>query len=370
MKKRADGRYQLSVIVGYGDRGKPLRKTVYGKTIREVEDKAAELRYQVSQGTVIRGQDVTVSALAKLWLEMEKAPVVKPQTLLTLGTSLKHIDKYLGTVRVSELDIGHIEHMREEMVNLGHICSYNLAQSALKAILNFGIRHGYLTRNVTLGLPLLKDPNKKVKRALTPFEIKAIKSAKLEPATQVLMDVLRYGGLRLGEASALDVKDFDQIRREVTISKTMVAPLNTVQNSPKTSAGLRVIPLPPVFWERNGEYLASRRPSEPLFMTSTYKRKSIFTVRKMFTDAMADIFNGNPPEDLTPHLFRHNYASELYASGIMKDDIKTAQYLLGHQDIKTTLDVYTHLDRGKIDRSRLDDYYNVSQKLVRGKMEA
>ena len=105
-------------------------------------------------------------------------------------------------------------------------------------------------------------------------------------------------------------------------------------------------------------------------MTSTYKRKSIFTVRKMFTNAMAEIFNGNPPEDLTPHLFRHNYASELYKSGIMKDDIKTAQYLLGHQDIKTTLDVYTHLDRGQIDRSRLDDYYNVSQKLVRGKKEA
>ncbi|WP_442913697.1 tyrosine-type recombinase/integrase [Lacrimispora sp.] len=38
--------------------------------------------------------------------------------------------------------------------------------------------------------------------------------------------------------------------------------------------------------------------------------------------------------DITPHIFRHTYASDLYKAGV---DIKQAQYLLGHSDIRITL---------------------------------
>ena len=48
--------------------------------------------------------------------------------------------------------------------------------------------------------------------------------------------------------------------------------------------------------------------------------------------------------DITPHIFRHTYATMLYNAGV---DIKTAQYLLGHATIQMTLDIYTHLQEGK-----------------------
>lgn len=38
-------------------------------------------------------------------------------------------------------------------------------------------------------------------------------------------------------------------------------------------------------------------------------------------------------------------------------DIKTAQYLLGHADAKTTLNVYTHFGYNDIKINKLDDYY-------------
>jgi integrase len=47
---------------------------------------------------------------------------------------------------------------------------------------------------------------------------------------------------------------------------------------------------------------------------------------------------------LTPHTFRHNYATMLYYAGI---DVKEAQKLLGHANIKVTLEIYTHLDEEK-----------------------
>ena len=40
-------------------------------------------------------------------------------------------------------------------------------------------------------------------------------------------------------------------------------------------------------------------------------------------------------------MFRHTYATMLYISGTELLDMK---YLLGHSDIKTTLEIYTHLD--------------------------
>lgn len=50
--------------------------------------------------------------------------------------------------------------------------------------------------------------------------------------------------------------------------------------------------------------------------------------------------------NITPHQLRHAYATTLYDAGI---DIKTAQYLLGHANIQTTMDIYTHLSQSRQD---------------------
>ena len=43
---------------------------------------------------------------------------------------------------------------------------------------------------------------------------------------------------------------------------------------------------------------------------------------------------------ITPHVCRHTYCTNMAKSGIA---VKTLQYLMGHADIATTLNVYTHL---------------------------
>ena len=60
------------------------------------------------------------------------------------------------------------------------------------------------------------------------------------------------------------------------------------------------------------------------------------------------------------HWLRHTFATMLYFAGV---DILTAKEQLGHADIKTTLAIYTHLDkkhkRKEIDK--LDVYLNTQQ---------
>jgi site-specific recombinase XerD len=44
--------------------------------------------------------------------------------------------------------------------------------------------------------------------------------------------------------------------------------------------------------------------------------------------------------------YGHTYATTLFKAGV---DIKTAQRLLGHTNVKMTLDIYTHLETNNAD---------------------
>ena len=52
-------------------------------------------------------------------------------------------------------------------------------------------------------------------------------------------------------------------------------------------------------------------------------------------------------ESVTPYYLRHTYATDLFEMGI---DLKTAQYLLGHADIETTANIYTHFMERSLDK--------------------
>lgn len=47
-------------------------------------------------------------------------------------------------------------------------------------------------------------------------------------------------------------------------------------------------------------------------------------------------------EPFTPHCLRHTFCTIMYESGI---DVLTAKEQMGHSDVKTTLSIYTHLDK-------------------------
>lgn len=53
-------------------------------------------------------------------------------------------------------------------------------------------------------------------------------------------------------------------------------------------------------------------------------------------------------EPFTAHQLRHTYATILYDAGV---DVLTAQRLLGHADVQTTMRIYTHLSKQKEQQS-------------------
>lgn len=51
--------------------------------------------------------------------------------------------------------------------------------------------------------------------------------------------------------------------------------------------------------------------------------------------------------DVTPHLLRHTYVTNLLYAGV---DPKTVQYLAGHENRKTTMDIYVRVKYNKLEQ--------------------
>ena len=137
-------------------------------------------------------------------------------------------------------------------------------------------------------------------------------------------------GLRIGEALGLN-------RSEAPDGESMVI----------TGKGnrQRLVPVLTIVSERIDAYLAvcpyKLKPDDPLFVGKIGRRLSPGVVQRRLRDLRAKL---GMPETVTPHAFRHSFATHLLATD---GDIRTIQELLGHVSISTT-QIYTEVDDAKI----------------------
>lgn len=105
---------------------------------------------------------------------------------------------------------------------------------------------------------------------------------------------------------------------------------------PKSDAGCRDVPLLPAL----AQLLPKKLGKGYLFAEPD---GSLLT-NDHFT-ALYDAYRDASGVTVTPHQIRHGYATALLESGV---DPKTAQVLLGHAQLSTTMDIYTHVRDGQL----------------------
>lgn len=166
-------------------------------------------------------------------------------------------------------------------------------------------------------------------------------------------------GLRPGEVRALTWANVDMKKKNITVASATSATGTNIKE-PKTKAGYRTIPMPDWLYERlrvmphdDLSYLFKGNDGKPI-TKQRYERAWKSFHRLMDVTAGAKVIHNEVvihaiDQDITPYYLRHTYATGLVEAGV---DIKTAQYLLGHSDIRMTLQIYSHVTEKMIDAAR------------------
>jgi integrase len=155
----------------------------------------------------------------------------------------------------------------------------------------------------------------------------------------------------LGEATALQVKRLDLMRRRLEVVRTAIDLGREVSTGTPKTHQHRSVPIPRSLVDRLIEHVAGKDP-EDLVVTSPRGaplRNHNFR-RRVFTPAAVAI--GVP--QLTPHDLRHTAASLAVQAGA---NVKAVQRMLGHASAAMTLDVYAGLLGDDLDAvaDRLDE---------------
>ena len=128
-KKRKDGRYARQIVTGIKD-GKPVKKTIYGKTLKELDKKYREFMDLKDRGVVLKDDKTTLAELSQRWLENVKQPNLKPQSYRNLQSQIRVMNRYIGHIRAKDFSITTLEDYRAQLVSEGKIDQFNKALSS------------------------------------------------------------------------------------------------------------------------------------------------------------------------------------------------------------------------------------------------
>lgn len=166
-----------------------------------------------------------------------------------------------------------------------------------------------LGENIALGLPRARL-NRSLPRPANDADILAA-LRKAPPRTQLMIELMAYGGLRRGEVCKLRTSDLsDDLLRVVG-----------------KGGHERHVPLPPHLKRQ-----IQGMPAGYLFPGNSEGHLSAPYVGKLISREL--------PKGVTPHQLRHRFATVAYKNG---RDIVAVQSLLGHAKLDTTM-IYVALD--------------------------
>lgn len=316
------------------------RYYVTGKTeVEALVNKELKLKELQQQTRVIRN-----SILVKDWAiycaETYKSHLA-PKSYKNYVSRLQNsIIKYLGTMQVKQVRPLHCQEM---MNKLSGKSDYIIKQAyqALKFIFDRAVQNDLIAKSPVVGITLPKG-TKSTRRSLTPREQSVFLS--LADGYRIF-ELIYYTGARPAEAAG--IQGFD-----VTLMEGN--PVVHIRGT-KTENSDRYVPIPFEFYDKIKHtepfaYVAVNQYGNQ-YNEQGIKRAWHSLCRKMNIAMGCRVYRNQliPPyplsEDLVPYCLRHTFCTNLQKKGI---DIRTAQYLMGHADIKMTANIYTHADEETI----------------------
>ena len=229
------------------------------------------------------------------------------------------------------------------------------AHRVLSLILDYAVRTRRISENPAKGINLPRLEKSK-RQYLSGSAVQALdtrlRQVTKETAYPDIVTTMALTGLRVGEATGLNVGDFDSDRRRITVRQAYrQIGGKYVMGSPKSRAGYRQVAVPGVVAGIIEPRVRERAPELPLFTTGRGRIVRPENLRRAtrWRETVTEL--GYP--GLTLHDLRHTAASLAVQSGA---NVKVVQRMLGHASAAITLDIYADLFDSELDdvAKRLD----------------
>lgn len=355
IRKRADGRWEGKYTLGYDPKtGKLIRKSVYGKTQKEVRLALSKIVSEMDSGTYAEPSKMKVSQWLDEWLASYTMNI-KPATRSAYEEHIRvHIKPSLGDILLKQLSTRDIQQLYTNLLK-----ERELSPKTVRNI--HGVLHRTLEQAKLLGYIRVNPAD----AAVTPrVEKKQVETLDAEDIGKFLaairgtkyeypLFVAVFTGLRQGELLGLtwDCVDFEhglllinkQHNRVKGDTEFRFASLKNDTARVLTVADevIDVLKLQKQRQESWGAALGNgwENPDNLVFTTEFGR----YINNKILYQNFKRIAKNLGKPDLRFHDLRHTYAVNSLRAG---DDIKTVQENLGHATASFTLSTYAHATPG------------------------
>jgi len=262
------------------------------------------------------------------FLEMQAAEKgASPNTIAAYMRDLAEFERSLGRA----LETASSDDIRAFMAKRGFASRTGARRlAAVRSFFKFAHEERLISSNPAEGVEPPKL-GKQLPKFLSVADVeKIIAAAKKDARLDFMLELLYATGLRVSELVSLPLK---------AVIKT--ESLEVMGKGSKE----RMVPLNGPAREKLSSYLKSRKPAGSKWLFPSYGASGHLTrdgFFKLVKNAAAAA--GISPELVSPHTFRHSFASHLLANGA---DLRSIQAMLGHSDISTT-QIYTHIQADKL----------------------
>lgn len=334
IRKRKDGRWEGRYVEKRNDQSK--MRSVYAKSYSEVKQKLLVAKCQLSSITEQQENvGILVQQVAEEWLQEVKEKRKYATYVKYRNVYQKHIFPNLENVEITQLSIDKVnECISGELSNN----SIKGVYCVLNQISAFGANH-YNTQPFKLV---------RTTRYSRLEPVKILNQTEQNQLVKVIcqdMDIYKAGiylclatGLRLGEICALRWSDVDTENHMIYVRRTVqrIAVENEqtktilLETPPKTLHSIRDIPIP----EQVSELL-KRYKKDNIYVLGTNSPMEPRTYQYKFSAYLATA----GIEKKNFHILRHTFATNCISNGA---DVKSVSEILGHSDVKITLNRYVH----------------------------
>lgn len=335
---------------GVKTNGTPNRKSVYGKTRKEVADKITKALNEIKEHTFVDRSDITLEQLLIEDIEDKfAANKVSEVTYLSDKENLKRINGSSYPIaqkpiqKITEVDL---KKFFASITFYSNSCIDKIYRAINRAFKKAVFKRLIYTNPLDNANEIIKPKSQradKVVEALTIEEqkqlINVLNTHEINHPYKNIIKLMLFTGMRIGEVLALTIDNIDANYIHVKISLTKDANGKVIMGSKaKTYNSVRDILITPIVKHILEEIITNYTPNDNKLLFYDISNSSLITPVEVNSYLKRLSARYKIETKMHNHMLRHTYATRCIESGMSAVVLAKK---LGHKNVSITLNTYT-----------------------------